>query len=147
MNYIYCIILIIWNGMVLSVQLNTCPGRGVGMGSGLIQFSQVFFSSLKGPFITLVISSRLYTHTADSSPLSLHITYQHNRTNTQNNNHGETKSRRRNKIQKKWIQHRRSNQVRDETEQNTTVRWICHRSVCCWGLQAGAAQWTHQSER
>lgn len=59
--------------MVLSVQLNTCPGRGVGMGSGFIQFSQVFFSSLKGPFITLVISSRLYTHTADSSPLSLHI--------------------------------------------------------------------------
>lgn len=79
--------------MVLSVQLNTCPGRGVGMDSGLIQFSQVFFSSLKGPFITLVISSRLYTHTADSSPLSLHITYQHNRTNTQNNNHGETKQK------------------------------------------------------
>lgn len=63
--------------MVVRVQLYTCPGRGVGMGSGLIQFSQLFFSSLKGPFITLVISSRLYTHTADSSSLSLH-----NRTHT-----------------------------------------------------------------
>lgn len=52
-------------------QFGTWPGLGVGTGSGLIQFSQVFFSSLKGPSITLLMSERLKTHTADSSSRSL----------------------------------------------------------------------------
>lgn len=49
----------------LNIGFSTCPGRGVG--SWLIQFSQVFFSSLKGPSMTLLMSDRLKTHTADVS--------------------------------------------------------------------------------
>ena len=56
---------------VSSKSSSTCPGRGLGTGSGLIQFSQVFFSSLKGPSITLLMSERLKTHTAASSSRSL----------------------------------------------------------------------------
>lgn len=53
------------------VQFSTWPGLGEGTGSGLIQFSQFFFSSLKGPSNTLLMSARLKTHTADKSSLSL----------------------------------------------------------------------------
>ena len=64
-------------------QVGTWPGLGVGTGSGLIQFSQVFFSSLKGPSITLLMSERLKTHTADNSSRSLRkkkrLTFSHNR--------------------------------------------------------------------
>lgn len=55
----------------MAVQVSTWPGLGVGTGSGLIQFSQVFFSSLKGPSMTLLMSDRLKTHTADNSSRSL----------------------------------------------------------------------------
>lgn len=102
---------IICYGMVVRVQLYTCPGRGVGMGSGLIQFSQLFFISLKGPSITLVISSRLYIHTADSSSLSLHIKYQHNRTHTTTKINREMKwkaNKRNEMIKKRWGQLRKS---------------------------------------
>lgn len=51
----------------LNIGFSTCPGRGVGTGSWLIQFSQFFFSSLKGPSMTLLMSDRLKTHTADIS--------------------------------------------------------------------------------
>lgn len=47
--------------------VNTCPGRGSGTDSELPLFTQFLFISLKPPVAnTLVMSARLYTHTADT---------------------------------------------------------------------------------